>query len=218
MPARRAISIPLSLLTVVAASGCVMVGRAAPLASAPAPPAAPPAIEYAWEDFTFQMNEREPTRSHFDARQIIAEIVDVWERRDYVSAAEHVDADAFSPDAAYHVTFGGSVHAETSFWAQLLNALTLMVVPYSVTNRYELRVAVQSAGGGAPVVATARSADKIWIGLLLVPALPFVERGHDEEMGRLADELYAQVAAQGALITEPDEGRKTKDEGSASEE
>ncbi|MFN8644083.1 MAG: hypothetical protein U0802_21420 [Candidatus Binatia bacterium] len=49
------------------------------------------------------------------------------------------------------------------------------------------------------VVARAQSADRTWIGLLLVPSLPFVERGHDEEMARLADELYAQLATQGAF-------------------
>ena len=213
MSSRRAISIALALLTAVAASGCLMVGRSAP--PPPAPPAPPvgPRIEYTLGDFTFQMNERDPIRSHFDARLLGAEIFDHWEQRGYVSDAERVDADEFSPEAAYHVTFSGSVHAESSFWAELLDALTLMLVPYSVTNRYDLQVAVQPSAGGAPVVASAQSADKTWIGLLLVLGLPFVERGHDEEMARLADALYAQLAAQGAFGSgrTKDEGRKTKD-------
>ena len=208
MRPHRATAIVLAVLTAVAASGCLMVGRSEP---PPPPPPAPPVgprIEYALGEFTFQMNERDPIRSHFDARLLGAEIFDRWEQRGYVADAERVDPDEFSPEAAYHVTFSGSVRAESSFWAELLDALTLMLVPYSVTNHYDLQVAVQPSAGGAPVVVSAQSADKTWIGLLLVLGLPFVERGHDEEMARLADALYAQLAAHGVFG-----GGRTKDEG-----
>ena len=199
MPPRRPLSLLLALLTAFAVGGCVMVGRSALPPPPPAAPPAPPRIEYALGDFTFQMNERDAIRSHFDARLIGAEIFGRWEDQGYVVAAERVDADAFSSAAAWHVTFSGRVHAESSFWAELLNALTLMVAPYPVTNHYDVQVSVQPAAGGAPMVATARTADQTWIGLLLLPALPFVERGHDEEMARLADALYAELRGQGAF-------------------
>ena len=195
-------------------AGCLMVGRAEPPPPPLPAPAAAPRVQYALGDVTFQMNQREPTRSPFDARLLGAEIFDHWERRGYVSAAERVDANEFSPDAACHLTFSGNVRAETSFWAELVNALTLLIVPYAVTNHYDLRLVAQPPAGGAPTVASARSADQTWIGLLLLVGLPFVERGHDQEMARLADALYVQLTAQGAFErVAPDEGRTARDEG-----
>jgi hypothetical protein len=189
----------LALLCAVTATGCLIVGRAAPPPPPPSAPAAGPRIEYALGEFTFQMNERDPAPSTFDARLLGAEIFEQWERRGYVGEAERVDAGDFSPEAAYHVLIRGSVHAESSFWAELLNALTLLLVPYSVTTHYDLQLAVLPSAGGAPYVASARSADKTWIGLLLVVGFPFANRGHDEEVARLADALYVDLQAQGAF-------------------
>ena len=98
MRPHRATAIVLAVLTAVAASGCLMVGRSEP---PPPPPPAPPVgprIEYALGEFTFQMNERDPIRSHFDARLLGAEIFDHWEQRGYVSDAERVDADGEAAD------------------------------------------------------------------------------------------------------------------------
>ena len=199
MSTRRAPSILLALLCAVTAGGCLMVGRAALPPPPPPAPAAGPRIEYTLGEFTFQMNEGEPKPSYFDARLLGAEIFDQWEGRGYVGGVERVDADEFSPRAPYHIIIRGSVHAESSFWAELLNALTLLTVPYTVTNHYELQLAVQPSAGGDPIIATARSADQTWVGLLLVLGFPFAERGHDEEMARLADALYGDLQAQGAF-------------------
>lgn len=198
MDPRRAGSI-LALLCAVAASGCLVVGRAQP-PPPPAPaPAAAPRIDYALGAFTFQMNESDPIPSYFDSRLIAAAIVDEWERRGYVSGAQRVDAGEPTADAAYRVTVSGAVHADSSFWAELLNALTLLTVPYPVTTRYDLQLSVQPAAGGPPVVAGARTADRTWVGLLMILGLPFADRGHDEEMARLANALYADLRAQGSL-------------------
>jgi hypothetical protein len=191
----------LALVCAVAVSGCLMVGRAAPLPPPrPAPPAGPP-VEYTLGEFTFRMNEGEPKPSYFDARLLGAAIFDEWERQGYVSDVERVDANDFSPDAAYHITFSGSVQAASSFWAELLNALTLLMVPYSVTSLYDVQMTVQPTTGGAPYVAHAQTSDKTWIGLLLVFGFPFAERGHDEEMTRVANELYTDLQAQGAFAS-----------------
>lgn len=199
MTAPRTTSPLLALLCAIAASGCLTVGRVDP-PPAPLPaPATAPRIEYALGEFTFRMNDGDPRRSYFDARLLTAAIVDVWVRRGYVSEAVRVDAGAFSARAGGRVVFGGSVRAESSFWAELLNALTLTAVPYAVTTQYTVQVAAQPRPGGAPLVARARSADRTWIGLLLIVGLPVAERGHDEEMARVADALYTQLAAQGAF-------------------
>jgi hypothetical protein len=199
MDPRRAPSIALVLLCAVVASGCIVVGRAQPPPPPPPAPAAAPRIDYALGPFTFQMNEGDPIPSYFDSRLLGAAIVDEWERRGYVSGAERVDAGEPAPDAAYHLTVSGAVHAQSSFWAELLNVLTLLTVPYPVTTRYDLQLSVQPSAGGAPVVASGQTAERTWVGLLMVLGVPFAERGHDEEMARLANALYADLRAQGSL-------------------
>ena len=189
--------IAILLLTGLAASGCLMVGRADPPPPPVAAPATAPRLEYALGEFTFRMNDGEPKPSHFDARLLGAEIFDVWEERGYISDVEHVDAAAFTPDGGYHVTITGNVHAVTSFWAELLNALTLLTVPYSVTNRYDVQLRVERVDGGHVYLAQAQTVDQTWVGLLLLLGFPFAERGHDEEVARLADALYAELQAQG---------------------
>jgi hypothetical protein len=188
-----------ALLALLGIGGCVVVGRVAPLPPAAAAPAVAPGIEYALGAFTFQMNDGEVEPSHFDVRLLAAGIVDAWERRGWIAGAEEVDPGAFTAAAAYGVTFSGAAHADTSFWAQLLNALTLLLVPYPVTTHYEVTVAVTPAAGGSPIIATASSSERTWVGLLLVFGAPFAERGHDQEVARIADALYEQLRLQRAL-------------------
>lgn len=192
------------LLLVLTASGCVIVGRAAPVPPPPAAPPTAPSVAYAFQDFTFRMNDGDPEPSYFDARLLSSEILDVWEERGYVREGEHVDFDELPGGADYALTVSGSVHAHTSFWAELLNVLTLLTVPYSVTNDYDVVMTAIPAGGGDAYVARTHTVDRIWVGILLVVGIPFAERGHNEEVERMADALYAQLAAQGAFaVAEP---------------
>lgn len=199
MPASRLRLLVLVLPGVLAASGCLVVGRADAPPPAPGAAAPAPAVQYALGAVSFQMNEGDPVPSPVDARRIGAALFAAWQRRGYVRTAERVAADQFSADAPFHITLSGSVHADTSVWAQLLNALTLLLVPYPVTNHYDIALSVQPAAGGPACVARAHTADRIWVGLLLVVGLPIAERGADAEMGRLADALYADLVAQGGL-------------------
>lgn len=206
---RRLRSLTCALIAIcgLAISGCLMVGRADP--APPAPQGAPPApdLEYALGDFTFQMNAGDPHPSHFDARLIGNELFDVWEERGYVAAVERVETDAAAaaaePRNVVHVTLSGRVHAETSFWAELLNAVTLFTLPYPVTNRYEVELALRGPDA-ATYVARAATVDETWVGLALIVGLPFAERGHTQEMARLADALYADLRAQGAFAPPAD--------------
>lgn len=185
------------LVSACAASGCLVVGRADPPPPPPVAPATAPRMEYALGEFVFRMNDGDPKPSYFDGRLLGAAIFETWEERGYVSDVEHVDPDEFSPEATYHVTITGNVHAHTSFWAELLNVLTLLTVPYSVVTRYDVQLMVERADGGPAYLAQAQTVDETWVGLLLIPGFPFAERGFNEETARLADTLYAELQAQG---------------------
>lgn len=172
------------------AGGCVVVGRVAPLPPPAPPPPVAPEIEYALGEVSFQMNDGEVAPSYFDARLMAAAIFAEWERRGYIAEAREIDLDEL---AAGTVTISGAVRAETSFWAQLLNAVTLLLVPYPVTTHYDLALTVAPAPGRPAATARASSSERTWVGLLLVFGAPFAERGHDQEVTRLADALYPQL-------------------------
>ena len=191
------------LLAPIAFGGCLMVGRTEPPPPPAAAPAVAPNIEYALGAFSFQMNDGDAEPSYFDARLLAAGIIDEWRRRGYVADAAQVDPGFFSTAAPYGVTFNGAARADTSFWAQLLNALTLLLVPYPVTTHYDIHLVVAPTAGGQPAFASASSSDRTWVGLLLVFGAPFAERGHDQEVARIADALYVQLRDQGALSDPP---------------
>jgi hypothetical protein len=182
-------------------AGCVVVPSRAPEVAPPAPPANPPRIEHTFGDFRFAVGSGDLEPSSLAARVLNDEIMCAWERRGFVSEETSVEPDEFSGKADYTLTLSGSQRNETSFWAQLLNALTVLVVPYSVTQQYDLQYELTAVRSGQRWTATVRDADRTYIGLLVAAGLPVMNRGHREVVERMADELYAQFDAQGAFAS-----------------
>jgi hypothetical protein len=108
---------------------------------------------------------------------------------------------SFSGTAHYHLTLRGSQRGETSFWMQVLNAVTLSLVPYSVTQRYDFQYVLEDAHTGARYNAAVQASDKTWVKPLLVLTLPWYGRGPRETMTRVGDALYDQFRRQGAFVT-----------------
>lgn len=190
----------------LATSGCVVVPRRAPIVPPPAAPAHAPRVEHTVGDFRFALGGAEPERSTLAGGILSDEIMAAWERRGFVRDPERVDADELSGSADYVLTLSGTQHNQTSFWAQLVNALTVMVVPYSVTQQYALHYELAEVHGDRRWRATVRDADRTWIGLLVIAGLPVMERGHREVVQRMSDKLYAEFRRQGAFEPSPAQG------------
>jgi hypothetical protein len=185
-------------------AGCTYtVAGDTPAAIEPPAPSFRPAVEYTVADFTFALGGGDMAPSIFDGHQLSAEILRSWEKRGYVRSEEYVTDASFSGSADYHLTLRGSHHGETSFWMQVLNALTLSLVPYTVTEQYEFQFTLEDVRTSATYTAAVHATDKTWVQPFLILAPPFAGRGHLTTMQRVGDTLYAEFHRQGAFQANP---------------
>jgi hypothetical protein len=162
-----------------------------------------PAIEHTVADFKFALGGRDMATSILDGKQLSNEIMRAWQQRGYVRSEEYVADGSFSGTADYHLTLQGSQRGDTSFTMQVINALTLSLVPYTITQRYEFAYVLQEVKSGAQYIATVRASDTTWVEPVLILTLPFADRGHLATMQRVGDNLYDQFRGQGAFATVP---------------
>jgi len=150
-------------------------------------------------EFTFLLGSGTPQSSLFDGELLGGELMGVWKQRGYIRGAQLVEGGAFSPTSDYRLTLNGSLRGDTSFWLELLNALTLTLLPYTVTHHYNLQYVLENVRTGQAYEASVQESDETWVEGLLVFALPFAQRGHEETVERMADHLYEQLARQRAF-------------------
>lgn len=189
-----------ALLTLCVVGGCTYTVPDEKLARLDVPPGAlRPRMEYTLGSFAFALAGREMAPYSFEGRHLVEELALSWQRRGYVDEAKYVDAAAFSSTADYHLTLNGALRAETSFGMQVLNALTLFLLPYTVTQHYDVECILEDTGSGGMYVARLQTSEKTWVDLLLVLALPWAQRGHLATVDRMGEHLYDQLQRQGAF-------------------
>jgi hypothetical protein len=183
-------------------AGCTYtVSGNAPAAIEPPPPAFQPVVVYTVADFSFVLGGGDPAPSIFDGKQLSKEIMQSWQKQGYIRSEEYVADGAFSGTADYHLTLRGTQRGETSWTMQILNALSLSLIPYTITQRYELQYVLDDVHNGVQYGATIEASDKTWVEPLLIVTLPFAGRGHARTMQRVGDELYDQFRRAGAFTT-----------------
>ena len=193
----------LAVLILGAGSGCTYtVSLDVPPPIEPSPPSAQPAVEHTVAAFSFALGGGDMETSIFDGRQLSNEIMNAWKESGYIRSQQYVADAAFSGTADYHLTLRGRQRGETSWTMQILNALTLGLIPYTITQQYDFEYLLQNVKTGAQYTAFVHASDKTWVQPLLVFALPFHSRGHDQTMQRTGDYLYEHFRLQGAF-TEP---------------
>jgi len=191
-----------ALLLLAASAGCTYtVAGDTPAEIEPVPPSFQPAVEYTVADFKFALGGGDMATSIFDGRELSTEIMEYWEERGYVRAQQYVADGAFSGTADYHLTVRGSQRGDTSWTMQIINVLTLSLVPYTITQHYDFEWVLDDVRSGAKYTATVKASDKTWVEPLLVLALPWAPCGHLDTMWRVGDSLYDQFARQGAFAS-----------------
>lgn len=190
----------LSVLTLLTASACQTWPGNKPAPIAPPVALSRPTIEHTVGEFTFAMNTNEMKPSTVDGRLLTNEIMKVWKRREYITDARFIDeGHPFSGTADFNLTLSGRQHNTVSFWRELLNALTLMWIPYTVTREYDLRYELREVKTGNTYRASVQGEDQAQVEIFLILTLPIAFRGHNEILDRMGDHLYQQFAEQGAF-------------------
>jgi len=187
------------VLALSAICGCqTLAGKTPPPIEPPVGPFQP-TVEHTVGDFTFAMAGADMKPSHLDGKLLSKEIMCAWKERGYIRDAEFVDEGEFSGTADYHLTLSGSQHNDSSFLMELLNALTLMFLPYSVTQEYDLHYVLHDVKTGATYQASVQGADKTQIEIFLLLTFPVNPRGHSVTINRMGAHLYDQFYRQGAF-------------------
>src|SRR5262249_42788527 len=134
----------LGVLLALGLSGCTFTGS-----GTKAPPAAPPEgtyrprIEQSIGDFGFAWGKGELATPTIYGQLLSSEIVDAWMERGFAVGGQFVDDKKFSGQADYNLTVSGSQRNTASFWLEVLNALTVLLFPYSVTQHYDLNCVLE---------------------------------------------------------------------------
>lgn len=188
------------LLFVATGHGCTYIGSASTLPPiAPPKPVYQPGVEQTVGDFAFTLDGGKLITSNFQGRQLNDAILGAWKEQGYIRDQQHVEAGAFSGTADYDLTLSGSQYGESNVALQLLSGLTLTLIPYSVTQHYDLSYSVKDAKSGQLYSATVQDTEMAYVQLFLIFALPWAVMNHNANMQRIGDHLYDQLRTQGAF-------------------
>jgi hypothetical protein len=184
------------------AHGCAYVSSTMPLAPMMTPPPAPqfkPTVEQTVGDFAYTVGDRKMITSNVQGMQLNTDILGSWKQSGYIADERYVENGAFTRGADCDVTLNGSQYGESHIVMQVLSYLTLFLVPYSVTQNYDLQYAVQDGASWQLYRASVQTTETIYVELFLLFALPWSVRNHDANMALIGDYLYKQLRDQGAF-------------------
>lgn len=170
----------------------------------PPQPAFQPSVEHTVGDFSFTLEGGKMVTSSFAGRLLNESILGAWKDRGYIREVQYVESGAFSGKADYDVTLSGSQYGASSIGMQILSGLTLFLVPYTVTQSYDIQYALVDTNTGKKYSASVQESNKTYVELFLLFALPVGQRGQKQMIERMGDHLYDQLYRQGAFQRTPE--------------
>ena len=158
-----------------------------------------PAVEQTVGDFSFHLDGGKMVTSNKMGRGLNDEILGRWKKSGFISDHKYVKSSHFSDDSKYRITLSGHQEGKSSIFLQVISGLTLMVVPYSVDTQMDLHYALENSDSGCVFESSVSDSFDMVIGLLLLPFSPFAQSGRTRTFDRIANNLYDQLASQGAF-------------------
>ena len=166
------------------------------------PPPVPqfkPTVEQTVGNFAYAVGDTKMITSNVQGMQLNTDILGSWKQSGYIAGERYVENGAFTRGADYDVTLNGSQYGESHIVMQVLSYLTLFLVPYSVTQNYDLQYAVRDGASGQLYSASVQTRETIYVELFLLFALPWSVRNHDANMALIGNYLYEQLRDQGVF-------------------
>ena len=187
-------------LTMVFVSGCFYTTAGTKLAPITPPlPDYKPSVEQTVGDFSFTLEGGKMVTSNYAGRLLNDGILGAWKERGYIREAHYVENAAFSGAADYNITLSGTQYGASSIGLQLLSGLTLFLVPYTVTQSYDIQYTLVDVKTGKKYSASVQESNETYFELFLLFTLPVAQRGQRQMMERMGDHLYEQLHRQGAF-------------------
>jgi hypothetical protein len=189
----------IALLIALSCSGCYTFAGTKLQSIDPQKPTYLPPMEYTVGDFAFTLEGGKMITSNKAGQLLSDGIMKSWKKRGYIGEWKYVEGGMFSRTADYNITLSGTQYGESSVVMQVLSGLTLYLLPYSVTQNYDLHYTVEEVKTGKKYQAAVQESDEAIVELFLLFALPFAQNGHEETLQKMGDHLYDQLARQGAF-------------------
>ena len=180
-------------------SGCVTMAGNQLSDIAPDAGAVRPAIEQTVGDFSFHLDGGEMVTSNKMGRLLNDEILGRWKKSGFIADHRYVKSSEFSDSSVFRLTLDGHQEGESSVFLQIISGLSLTAIPYFVNSKMDIRYSLENSETGCVFEAAVSDSYNMIIGLLLLPVSPFAQGGRIRTFDRIANNLYAQLATQGAF-------------------
>jgi hypothetical protein len=194
----------LAAVALLQLAGCVYTtaGTKLPPLTPPAP-SFKPSVQYTVGDYEFRLVGGAMISGTQAGKLVNAAIMEAWKEKGYVQYATEVDDGRFTNTVDYNVTLSGTQYGESSIFLQIVSGLTLTLLPYTVTQNYDLQYTIEEVRSGNKYSGSAQDSNTAYIELFLLLALPWGQRGQEQLMATMGDHLYSQLTEQGAFRSAP---------------
>jgi len=191
----------------ISISGCITVAgnQLAPLTTEPSAPAVLPKIEETVGNFSFHLDGGKMITSNKMGRIINEEILKVWKEKGFIESSEYVKSSEFTGRADYNLTLSGSAYGKSSILLQIVSGLTLLIVPHSIEQNYDIQYTLENVRTKEEFGASVVDSYKQWTELFLLFAAPWSGRGAQSTIDAMALHVYDQLRRDGAFDHSNDE-------------
>jgi hypothetical protein len=197
----KQVALIFSLCLVLSATGCITIAgeQLAPLEANVAAPADAPSIQETVGNFSFHLDGGKMITSNKAGRWINKEILKAWKKKGYIENSEYVKSSEFTDQADYNLTLSGSLYGESSIFMQILSGLTLLIIPHSIEQKFDIQYTLEDVRTKKKYGASVQESYTQWSELFLIFALPWSGNGSRAAFEAMADHIYDQLRSEGAF-------------------
>lgn len=162
-------------------------------------------------DYRYDIDVMQVITSNKDGRMVNERVIELpWKDNGYISEASYVKLGQFTGNADYNLTLSGRHKVDSSTAMQIISGLTLMLIPYTVDQEYDLVYTLENVKTGKTYTARANETESMIGWLLFFPAFPFSMLGSMNAMEHLSEHIYQDFVRQGAFASESAIGNEDK--------
>jgi hypothetical protein len=180
-------------------TGCITIAGNQLRDLAPSAGTLTPEVEQTVGGFSFHLDGGKMVTSNKMGRELNDEILGRWKKSGFISDHKYVKSSQFSDASKYRITLSGHQEGDSSIFLQIISGLTLTAIPYYVDSQMDLRYSLENADSGCVFEASVSDSYNTVVGLLLLPISPFAQGGRSHTFDRISNNLYGQLASQGAF-------------------
>jgi hypothetical protein len=189
------------LCLILSTTGCITVSgeQLAPLEVDVAAPADAPSIQETVGNFSFHLDGGKMITSNKAGRIVNEKILEIWKKRGYIEDSEYVKSSEFTGRADYNLTLSGSLYGESSIFMQFLSGLTLLIIPHSIEQKFDIQYTLEDVRTKKKYGASVEESYTQWSEFFLIFAFPWSRNGAQAAFEAMADHIYDQLRSEGAF-------------------